>query len=430
MKMALVRGFASVGIAVTLMGVAHAQTVHQTLTGPMVGDQLCRVAAMGDVDGDGLADFIVGAIQGWSVPSNGPGYVWIVSGADGSVLESAAGLTDEDQFGWAVAGVGDLDGDEVPDALVGAWYDDASAPSAGSAHAISGATGNTIWSVYGESNSDFFGDTVGAVGDVDGDGVPDVAVGSNYDDNNGAQSGSVTVYSGADGQFIVQINGDEALDRVSRMAGVGDINGDEIPDLLVGAYENFDGPGYARVYSGADWSILLSFDGDASGDGLGYSVAAAGDVDGDGVPDMIVAAPRESDTAMWAGSVRVYSGNDGGLIHQFWGEAAEDVLGFSVAGGGDFDGDGVLDVLVGAPDHDSGGNNAGAVYVFSGADGSQLTKIDGAVAGAGLGTQVAFVGDVDGDGLDDIGVGSKIVEGQSVLIFTSDFPDQIGRAHV
>ena len=134
----------------------------------------------------------------------------------------------------------------------------------------------------------FFGVSVSGAGDVNGDGVPDLVVGSPADSSNGANSGRAWVYSGANGAVLYTFDGDPGDILGFEVSGAGDVNDDGFDDLIVGA--EFDGSnltasGSVRVFSGFDGSVLYNFEGDAGGDRFGHSVSGVGDVNGDGIPD-------------------------------------------------------------------------------------------------------------------------------------------------
>lgn len=152
-------------------------------------------------------------------------------------------------------------------------------------------------------------------------------------------------------------------------------------------------------------SILYRFDGDAPGDRLGHSVAAAGDVNRDGTPDLVAGAPFNSARGTNAGMARVFCGATGAVLYTFYGEAAGDHFGWSVDGAGDVNADGFADIIVGAYGDSTNGLESGGVTVFSGSDGAVVWRQHGAAAGQRLGWDVCGAGDFDGDGHDDVLVG-------------------------
>ena len=187
----------------------------------------------------------------------------------------------------------------------------------------------------------------------------------------------------------------------SSLATVGDVNGDGIDDVIAGVPQgsaSMRAAGSARLLSGADGSLLEEFSGLSEGDAFGASVSGAGDVNGDGTPDLIVGAPLDSQGGFHAGSARVFSGSDGAVLWTFSGNAPGEQLGRAVAGAGDVDGDGFADLLIGAP---HAGADAGAALLRSGADGGLLHTFAGQ-PGSLAGTAVVALGDVDGDGNGDV----------------------------
>ena len=162
--------------------------------------------------------------------------------------------------------------------------------------------------------------------------------------------------------------------------------------------------GRARVFSGADGSILYNFDGDSAGASLGLSVSSAGDVNGDGFADVIVG----TNNSAGSGSARVFSGVDGSVLYNFDGDSSLDGFGGSVSGAGDVNGDGFDDLIVGTLGDDNNGSASGSARVFSGSDGSVLYNFDGDSVGDRFGTSVSSAGDVNGDGFADFIVGAEL----------------------
>jgi len=400
-----------------------AQTVGGTVNlkyrfdGSAVGDQLGNsVSGAGDVDGDGFADLIVGAQLANSNGLGASGSAFVFSGADGSQLFRFDGQASIDLLGRSVSGAGDVDGDGFDDLIVGAPQADPGGLSeAGSAFVFSGADGSQLFRFDGQASGEFLGNSVSGAGDVDGDGFADLIVGASRATTSGlTQAGSAFVFSGADGSQLFRFDGSAVNDLLGEVvSGAGDVDGDGFADLIVGARLADPGglisAGSAFVFSGADGSQLFRFDGSAVDDQLGGSVSGAGDVDGDGFPDLIVGAEGSDPGGLSvAGSAFVFSGADGSQLFRFDGSAAGDALGRSVSGAGDVDGDGFPDLIVGAIGADPGGISlAGSAFVFSGADGSQLFRFDGQASGEFLGNSESGAGDVNGDGLADWIIGVK-----------------------
>jgi hypothetical protein len=185
--------------------------------------------------------------------------------------------------------------------------------------------------------------------------------------------------------------------------GLDDLDGDGIRDLIVGAPYYGVWSGYVNVYSGANFSLLKKQYGPIDNSLFGASVGQAGDLDGDGVADYMVGAPGAGADN---GHVYAYSGQGHGLIWHATGPEAGSQFGSSLAGVDDFDGDGVEDVLVGAPGYDEGPLlDAGAAFLLSGQDGSVLRPLIGTTAYGLFGSSVAFAGDLDGDGEGELAVG-------------------------
>ena len=358
------------------------------------------VAGGGDLDGDGRVDFVVGDPMATQWGALG-GLVSVYSGADGSLVQRLLGTQTGHLFGTGVAIPGDLDGDGLADLLASAPGD-----GAGRVDLTTRFDSPQVFFFAGAVADDGFGRSVGGAGDVDNDGIDDVVAGAPYTTTTKTNVGRVEVRSGRDGSLLHEWFGDWTSGRLGySVCLVGDADHDGCADVAAGAPYPYGPPalpGRVRLWSGHDGALLHEWAGVSAGDQFGYAVAPVGDVDGDGRADLLVGAPADDLAAANAGAARLFSGTSGALLWQGLGAAASDAFGTTVAGAGDVDGDGVPDLLVGAPTNDAGGSNAGQVLLVSGADGALLHTYTGAVALGGLGRAIAGVGDVDGDGVPDV----------------------------
>jgi hypothetical protein len=319
------------------------------------------------------------------------------------------GEAEGDYFGYSVASAGDVNSDGFDDLIVGAYANDAGGYEAGRAYVFSGQTGDMTYTFTGEAANDHFGISVASAGDVNSDGFDDLIVGSPHNDAGGLNAGRAYVYSGQTGDMIYAFTGEAAGDYFGySVASAGDVNGDGFDDLIVGAYRN-DAGGYwagrAYVFSGQTGDTIYIFAG-AAGDHFGYSVASAGDVNSDSFADLIVGAHGNDAGGNNAGRAYVFSGQTGDTIYAFTGEAAYDRFGYSVASVGDANSDGFDDIIVGAYGNDAGGYNAGQAYIFSGQTGALLYTFTGEATGDWFGVSVASAGEVNGDGFADLIVGA------------------------
>ena len=329
--------------------------------------------------------------------------------------------------GYSVAGVGDLNGDGFDDVAIGAPGTISSGSSvAGEVYIFPGASGTMYSSrgvtITGPSTAGNFGYTVSAGGDIDNDGYPDLLVGAPYPTSS---NGTVYVYWGSSGAFpssssVSTIAGPAVASKFgASVAGLGDINRDGYDDFAVGAPGYSSSRGRVQIYYGAASSVTVtnssnvdSITGALSGDMLGASVAAAGSVNGDSYMDLIVGVPGYSN-----GRALIYTGGRSGLSSSasvtLSAPSSSSDYGAQVAGLGDVNGDGFDDVAV----SDAGYNgNHGVVYVHRGGSSgtsSSYTRLSASsISSRGFGISVAGVGDLNADGYDDFVV-SATTEGAS-----------------
>ncbi len=310
---------------------ADGSTIHVLAAGgALFGPEL---AAAGDVDGDGIEDVVVTEALPY------PQTVRVFSGQTGAALLSVPGPLNANIYGHAVAGVGDVNGDGKGDFVIGSPDEPTFGSLAGKAEVRSGANGALLMTFPGAPFEEF-GNAVDGAGDVNGDGVNDVIVGGAPTVGT-SPDGRVRVYSGADGAVLHSFTANGSFGR--SVAGIGDVDGDGKDDVAIGRPRfgpNFRGQ--VQVRSGATGAILLTVAGEAQ-DYLGTAVSSAGDFDGDGTPDVLVGAGRTSlITHTIIGYVQVRSGADGAVLAHVEGAS----IGFEVDGGRDVDGDGLPDFVV------------------------------------------------------------------------------------
>ncbi len=337
-------------LLVLLTGMVPAQGHLYSYSGDSYGDLMgTSVSGAGDVNGDGYADFIIG-IPGDATKGFAAGSAKVYSGANGALLYSYNGNSFFDSFGSSVCAAGDVNGDGYADFIIGAFNDDNAGVYSGSACVFSGLDGLHLYTVYGDSGGDSLGGSVHAAGDVNNDGYDDFIVGAYGDDNKGIDAGSARVYSGQNGTTLYTFDGESAGDKFGySVCCAGDVNADGYGDLVVGAYLDDNkaiDAGSARVFSGKDGLVLYAFDGDAAGDFFGFSVSDAGDVNADGYADVIVGAYNDDNSGTDSGSACVFSGFDGKPFYVCEGDSAADRYGYSVSGAGDVNGDGYSDLIV------------------------------------------------------------------------------------
>ncbi len=479
------------------------------------------VSSAGDVNGDGIDDIIIGAFGGDPNGNLHAGNSYVVFGSeagfpstlelstlDGSNGFTINGVSASDSSGRSVSNAGDVNGDGIDDVIIGAHLADPNNKNgAGSSYVVFGndsgfpstlelstLDGNNGFTINGEDNDDYSGRSVSHAGDVNGDGIDDVIIGAYFASPNGIEAaGSSYVVFGSDSGFPSNlelstldgsngftINGVNASDYSGfSVSYAGDVNGDGVDDVIIGAYRAYPN-GNSRAgrsfvvfgntvfpstlqLSSLDGSNGLAINGVNVFDFSGGSVSHAGDVNGDGIEDVIIGASgADPNGNLNAGSSYVVFGNgagfpstlelsalggsDGFIIN---GVNADDASGYSVSYAGDVNGDGVDDMIIGADLADPNGNSdAGSSYVVYGndagfpnplnladLDGSNGFTINGVNANDFSGRTVSHAGDVNGDGIDDLIIGavggdpnanseagsSYVVFGRTEVIFQTGF---------
>ena len=404
------------------------------------------VGSAGDFNGDGFADFVIGAIgadpngnrsgRSYVVFGSGTRPTGLLSGLDGTSGFALDGEAPDDDSGRAVSTAGDVNGDGFDDLLVGAYRADGPGlDDEGRVYVVYGTDaampatveladvgdGVAGFTIEGEANNDFAGFSIAGPGDLDADGYVDVVVGAYSAPPNGSMAAAGRTYVIYGGPSVpdtvwlwdvedsmnpphlgVAIDGENGGDLSGRaVAGAGDVNGDGVADLLIGAPGwGTIAPSIGRAYVVLGGAALspggptieladvasgiggFAIEGEAGEDGAGAAVAPAGDFNGDGFADLVVGAPLASGLASF-GSGRAYVvlgradfsatpivalsdvaiGTGGFAVD---GELSFDSAGHAVGGGGDIDGDGFPDLVVGA--FNAGPDVAGRVYVVHGGD--------------------------------------------------------------
>ncbi len=352
-----------------------------------------------DVDGDGRADIAAGArfkLQQKTL-QNGSAAVW--SGASGALIRAWDGEWPDGLFGHWVMPVPDISGDGLADLIIAAPHAPVDGRMRGLLVARSPKTGKELWK-RAETESENLGWDLTLAGDQDGDGYVDLFVGAPSGD-----SGRVYLLSGKDGSVLRTYSPREGAGSFGwYVARLDDLDGDGRPDLVVGAPFAADAGGAkvggAWVLSSASGRELYHWRGTDRRGGFGGVVAAAGDLDGDGKGEIVVAAPgTEDQTRTLPGELRIHSGATGKELRHWSGSQPGELFGRMVVAAGDLDGDGVEDLAIGAPWHRRGSaDRVGRVELRSGRSGKVLGELWGDEADCWFGWHIRRAPDPDGRG--------------------------------
>lgn len=382
------------------------------------------VAAAGDVNGDGFDDAIIGA-PGYTNGQSREGAAYVFHGSIFGLETSPTWVEESDvassNFGHAVSTAGDYNGDGYADVIVGQPRYTFGQTEEGRVGlwlgSIAGIAGSSAFTHEGNFEGAMLGHSVGTAGDIDGDGFAEAVAGAYGYDVLGVNDGLVFVYKGnpaATFRIAAQISELVNDSWFGWSVGTaGDTDGDGYSEVLVGSprAETADlFVGYAGTLAGAS----ATYEGSSASAYAGYSVASAGDVNGDGFDDVIVGVPYHDVGGALRGAAFVYHGGPNGASLTYdWmyvPSSSSTYFGAAVASAGDTNGDGFADVVVGAPLHSQGPIHEGAIYVFFGSpSGLELNPyrfIRSGVQGVQFGASVGSAGDVNGDGFSDVVVGA------------------------
>jgi hypothetical protein len=296
--------------------------------------------------------------------------------------------------------IGDWDGDGINDVAIGAIRDSTVQYLAGAVRVHSGKDGSVLAQFFGQRALEYFGAVLARTPDLDGDGVDDLAVTAVYADYAGPYTGSVFLYAGRTGAPLQRIDGpaNGAAFGLS-MGVVGDVDGDGIADLYMSDVALDE----VVVHSGKDGHRIITYTG-ITAEYFGQSVSVLDDLDGDGIRDLLITAKHHQDAqGRFIGAAYVISTKTGSVLQTLLGTFDNEFFGYGSASIRDLDGDGVRDYAIASKD-DVTFSKGPQIFVYSGASATQLAQLSSPINGGSFSTYFADAGDLDGDGFGDLAI--------------------------
>lgn len=355
------------------------------------------VSNAGDIDMDGFGDVIVGAPG----TADDTGRALVYDGHTEKIVHDWKGENPGDLFGWSVSGAGDVDNDGFADLVVGApGFDE----ERGKVYVFDGKKGEIFFELEGEDPGDRFGWSVSDAGDVNNDGFGDFIVGApgKDDKKHGEDAGRAYVYSGKKAKELHEFKPQSASEELGfSVANAGDANIDGFGDVVVGApgarKKKKEPPvGAVRLYHGKKGKLLHAIFGVEEGDRFGHAVHGAGDCNGNGAADLVIGTDTD------ASYVKIVDGKKAEELFHLEADREGSGYGWSVASAGDFDGDAFSDVVIGVPD-----SSPPRVLVVSGKTGELLREHEGDGDDSRYGVSVSSAGDLNADSFAEIIVGAN-----------------------